>query len=302
MYQHIEEIQADKARIRIDVYSEEPVESLLEDTSFLNYRLAGVEVFQSQTKDRPDFIWYKNKPVKAISYKATHVVLEGQWYEGEIQKILVSLLAKHMLENDLYLFHASAVHYHSKSIMFMGGEGNSGKTMSQIEACKRGGKIISTETIVTDPVGNVVMGSKNVFLRVRAKGTERIDKPNQDEGVAKFFNQTPEFELYYGPAKIDLVVLSDIDGNYSTLAGKMADYEKQYQTFHCLCDYFGMHLLLTPGLPMPLFDTQEQRHKRALFIAEFAQRPYYYIRGKDPQTILDEVDRILERGETKIEV
>ncbi|MHB1653578.1 MAG: hypothetical protein ACYCVD_14065 [Desulfitobacteriaceae bacterium] len=298
MYLYTEEIQAAKARIRIDVQSEQPVTQLLEDTNFLNYRLAGVQVFQDVTREKPDLFWDQTKPVKNIRSEDGSVTIEGDWFEGEIQKIIVSLMAKHMLEQDLYLFHASAVRYRGKTIMFMGGEGNSGKTMSQIEACKRGGQIISTETIVTDPEGHVVMGSKNVFLRVRAKGTERIDKPNQDEGVAKFFNKTPEFELYTGEASIDIVVLPDIDGNYSTLVGEMSTQEKQYQTFHCLCDYFGMHLLLAPGLPMPLFDTENLRAKRTTFIARFtSERPYLFIRGKDPQVIMDELDRLLDRGE-----
>lgn len=295
MYLYTEEIQADKARIRIDVQSEQPVTHLLEDTNFLNYRLAGVQLFHDVTKEKPDLFWDQTQAVKSICYEDGRVTIGGAWFEGEIQKIIVSFMAKHMLEHDLYLFHASAVQYRGKAIMFMGGEGNSGKTMSQIEACKRGGKIISTETIVTDQDGRVVMGSKNVFLRVRAKGTERIDKPNQDEGVAKFFNTTPEFELFAGETSIDTVVLPDIDGNYSAKSAKMSTQEKQYQTFHCLCDYFGMHLLLAPGHPMPLFDTEELRAKRAVFVNKFAkERSYQFIRGKDPQTILDELDRVLD--------
>ena len=75
--------------------------------------------------------------------------------------------------------------------MFMSGEGNHGKTMAQIEGSKRGGLVVSTETTVTDERGWVVTGSKSVFLRTRSKGTERADKPDRDQGVAKFFDQTP---------------------------------------------------------------------------------------------------------------
>ncbi|MBZ4688599.1 MAG: hypothetical protein JG764_2232 [Clostridiales bacterium] len=293
MYLYSEEIKADKAKIRVDIHSEKEVNCLLEDVSFLNYRLAGVEVIKNITQEEPDFVWYREKENKSILYKDDRVILEGEWYQGEIQKILVSLLARRMVEKELYLFHASAVNYQGKTIMFMSGESNSGKTMCQIETCKRGGKIVSTETIVTDPAGNVVMGSKNVFLRVRAKGTERIDKPNQDEGVQKFFSKTPEFELYEVQTNIDLVIMPDIDGHFSTMVGKMADFEKQYQTFHCLCDYFGDHELLAPGLPMPMFDTQELRYQRANFIKEFTKRPYYFMRAKNPQIILDEIESIL---------
>jgi hypothetical protein len=48
--------------------------------------------------------------------------------------------------------------------------------MSQIEACRRGGKLISTETTVIDEAGVAVAGSKTIFLKSRAKGTERADK------------------------------------------------------------------------------------------------------------------------------
>ncbi len=293
MERHVIELKADRARIVIELQSEGPVQDFLHNTEFLNYRLAGVELSEVKTKDEPDLIWHMNKDAKDLSCEGSRVVLRGEWYEGEVQRLLVSLLARRMLEKELYLFHASAVFYMGKAIMFLGGESNSGKTMSQIEACKRGGEIISTETIVTDRDGEVVMGSKKVFLRVRSRGTERIDKPNQDEGVARFFAETPEFALYEGKCNIDLVILPDIDGNYSTVAGAMSDFEKQYQTFHCLCDYFGLHLLLAPGRPMPILDTEELRLQRAAFIRDFARRPYYFIRGKDPQIIIDEVDRIL---------
>lgn len=293
MERRVIEVKADRAKVLIELRSEGPVQDFLLDAEFLNYRLAGVEISEVTTGDEPDLIWNMSKDGKDLSSSGGRVVLEGEWFKGETQRLLVSLLARRMLEKQLYLFHASAVFYRGKAIMFLGGEGNAGKTMSQIEACKRGGKIISTETIVTGRNGEVVMGSKNVFLRNRPKGTERIDKPNQDEGVAKFFAKTPEFALYEKKCNIDLVVLPDIDGNYSTVAGEMSDYEKQYQTFHCLCDYFGLHLLLAPGRPMPILDTEELRQQRADFIRNFAQRPYYFIRGRDPQTIIDEVDRIL---------
>ncbi|CEP69150.1 P-loop containing nucleoside triphosphate hydrolase [Moorella glycerini] len=297
MAQHIEEIAAAGVPLRVDVVSERQYERVLQDEEFLNYRLAGVRRYLDYTLAEADLTWYPDAPGKRMEYDGKQVILYGQWYEGEIQRLLVSLLARKMFKAGLYLFHASAVHYRGKNIAFIGGESNSGKTMAQIEACRRGGAIISTETIVTDASGRVVMGSKNVFLRQRAKGTERIDKPNQDEGVAKFFSRPPEFTIYEGPAVLDLVILPDIDGNYAPLAGEMAPYERQYQTFHCLCDYLGMHILLAPGLPMPLLDDQQLRVQRANFIEQFTKRPYYYIRGANPQVVIDQLDEILNRME-----
>ena len=294
MHLHTEEIRADKTAIRLDVISKEAIESVLSDMSFLNYRLGGVERFTETTIAHPDFIWFKDDAVKSIEYAGSRLVLRGGWFEGEIQRILVSFLGSRIFADDHFIFHASAVNYKGKTVMFMGGESNSGKTMSQIEACKRGATIVSTETLVLDADGTVINGSKNVFLKVRTKGTERIDKPNQDEGVNKFFTKQPDFNLFEGDTNIDIVVMPDIDGNYATVAGEMSEYEKEYQTFHCLDNYIGSPILLSSEQPMPLFDNDALRYKRAKFIKEFAaKRKYLYVRGVGPQVIIDELDKII---------
>lgn len=296
LFHHIEEISSAGVAIRVDVISKDKYERILTDETYLDYRLAGVKRYLEYQRPEADFIWYPDEKEKSISYEKDKVIIKGAWFEGEIQKILVSFLASKMEKAGYYLFHASAVNYRNKTIAFISGESNAGKTMCQVEACRRGGRIVSTETIVTDVRGNVVMGSKKVFLRQRAKGTERVDKPDQDEGIAKFFSQTPEFRLYEEPTGIDIVVVPDIDGNFDTVVAEMADFEKQYQTFHCLCDYIGMHLLLAPKIPMPLFETADMRVQRARFINEFSRRPYYYIRGKNPQIILDQLEIIMDKG------
>ncbi len=294
MHTHTEQIKADQTAIRLDVISKEPCSQVLSDMSFLNYRLGGVERSLATTIAHPDFIWFKDDVTKSVDYAGGRVVLRGEWFEGELQRIIVSFLGSRLYADDRFIFHASAVHYKGKTVMFMGGESNSGKTMSQIEACKRGATIVSTETLVLAPDGTVINGSKSVFLRVRTKGTERIDKPNQDEGVNKFFSKQPDFNLFTGSTHIDLVVMPDIDGNYATVAGEMSQYEKEYQTFHCLDNYIGSPILLSSEQPMPLFDTNGLRYKRARFIREFtSQRTYLYIRGVGPQIIIDELDKYL---------
>jgi hypothetical protein len=40
-------------------------------------------------------------------------------------------------------------------------------------------------------------------------------------------------------------------------------------------------------------DTDERRVRRADFVHRFAVRPYYLIRGRTPQVILDEVEKLL---------
>jgi len=178
--------------------------------------------------------------------------------------------------------------------MFLGGESNSGKSMSQIEGSRRGAEVVSTETVVTDERGWSMLGSKSIFLRKRAKGTERADKLSQDQGVALFFGQAPEVKIRTTPGDIDLVVMPDIDGNYDITSAPLSRFEAEYQTYHCLMNYLGLHQLLAPGLVMPIIDTPELRQRRADFCSRFCERPYHIMRGKTPSDILDEVEKLLD--------
>lgn len=293
MLQLSEEFSCGAARLRVDVYGRQSLEHILDEMTFLNYRLANVKIEPDVTRQDPDVVWHQAAAPKDIRYGDNVLRLDGEWYQGELQKILVSMLALKIEKSGLHAFHASAVHYKDQTIMFLGGESNHGKTMSQIEGCRRGGLVVSTETTVTDEQGVAVMGSKNVFLRVRAKGTERSDLPNQDQGVAKFFDTIPEFVNYDQPGNVDLVILPAIDGHFDTKVVEMIPFEREYQTYHSLMNYFGLNQLLAPGLPMPVIDTDPLRIKRAGFVYRFCQRPYYLIRAKTPQIVWDEVERLL---------
>ena len=66
--------------------------------------------------------------------------------------------------------------------------------MGQIEACRRGAQLVSTETTVIDEAGAVVIGSKEPFLKKRTEGTERADKAAPERGVDKFFGAMPTWE------------------------------------------------------------------------------------------------------------
>lgn len=293
MLQLSEEMSVGAARLRVDVYGRKPLEHVLDEMSFLNYRLANSAIESEVTRPAPDVVWHQDAAGKNIRYENGTLVLTGEWFQGELQKIVVSMLALRMERVGLHPFHASAVRYRDRTIMFLGGETNHGKTMSQIEGCRRGGLVVSTETTVTDERGWAVMGSKNVFLRQRAKGTERSDLPNQDQGVAKFFDKMPPFVNYDEASDVDLVILPAIDGHYDTSVAQMIPFEKEYQTFHSLMNYLGLNQLLAPGLPMPVIDADELRFQRADFAQRFAQRLYYLIRAKTPQIVWDEVERLL---------
>jgi hypothetical protein len=217
----------------------------------------------------------------------------GPWDEGPIQKSIVTMLALRLEERGWHPFHASAVRYRDKSVLFLGGESNHGKSMGQLEANRRGGMLVSTETTVIDEDGVVRMGSKDVYLKKRAKGTERADKEAPNVGVQKFFGEMPTWEVFEEPAPIDVVIVPAIDGNFDPSINDMIPFERQFQTLHSLQNYFLLNELLAPGLPMPIVDTEALRLARAGFVERFSDRPYYFVRAATPQVLLDAVDGVL---------
>src|SRR5437868_5374271 len=101
-----EEFASGKARLRIDVYGEKPVAHVLDEMTFLNYRLADVKI-EKAAKAKPDVIFKKDEPKKTLTYKDGTLTATGEWYQGEMQKILVSMLALKMEEAGLHPFHSS---------------------------------------------------------------------------------------------------------------------------------------------------------------------------------------------------
>ena len=287
-----EEFVAGPARLRVDVSGPEPREHVLEDMNFLNYRLADVRIAPEVTLEEPDIAWRQDGP-KSIAYDGSRMMFGGSWPAGPIQKVIVTMLALRMEAVRLHPFHASAVRYRDRTVMFLGGESNHGKSMGQIEACRRGALLVSTETTVIDEDGRVIMGSKSAFLKKRTEGTERADKAAPERGVEKFFGEMPTWNVYTERSPVDVVVVPAIDGNFEPSLAEMIPFERQFQTFHSLQNYFLLNELLAPGFPMPIVDTEPLRTARAAFVERFSDRPYYFVRAATPQVLLDEVDRIL---------
>jgi hypothetical protein len=287
-----EEMSAETARLRVDVYGSQPREHVLEDLNFLNYRLADVRISPEVTNSQPDIVMHEDGD-KSISYDGRTMTFTGPWPAGPIQKVVVTMLALRMEATGLHPFHASAVRYRGKTVMFLGGESNHGKSMGQIEACRRGALLVSTETTVVDTAGRAVKGSKEPFIKKRTEGTERADKAAPEAGVAKFFGGMPTWDLYTEPSNVDVVVVPAIDGNYSPALAEMIPFERQFQTFHSLQNYFLLNEQLAADWPMPMVDTDELRVARAKWVTWFTDRPYYFVRAATPQVLLDEVDKIL---------
>ncbi len=287
-----EEMSAGAARLRVDVHGGEPREHVLEDMNFLNYRLADVRLEPAVTLGEPDIVWHQDGP-RDIAYDGRRVTFTGPWPAGPIQKVVVAILALRMEAAGLHPFHASAVRYRGRTVMFLGGESNHGKSMAQIEACRRGALLVSTETTVVDEAGRAVVGSKEPFIKKRTEGTERADKAAPDRGVEKFFGAMPSWGLYTQPSVVDIVVVPAIDGNFDPTLAEMIPFERQFQTLHSLQNYFLLNELLAAGFPMPIVDTEELRRARAGFVARFSERPYYFVRAATPQVLMDEVEAVL---------
>jgi hypothetical protein len=289
-----EEFLSGGARLRIDLVGGRRAR-FLDDTAFLEYRLADVTVCPEVSKERADVVWRVDVTEKAVRYRDGQLLLDGAWEQGELNKIAVTMLALQLERARLHPFHSSAVRYRDRTILFLGGESNHGKSMSQIEGCRRGGLLVSTETTVVDESGRAVAGSKSVFLRQRAKGTERADIPDQDEGVAKFFAETPDFVPHEEPSEVGLVVMPAIDGHFDTKVAPMNAFEREYQTFHSLMNYLGLNqLLATGGIVMPIVDDDDLRERRGEFCSRFAAgRPYFMVRARTPQLLWDEVEQLM---------
>jgi hypothetical protein len=283
------------ARLRVDVLGGPPRDHVLDDMHFLDYRLAEVRIEPVVSLSEADVVWDLEGD-KAVSYDGRRMRLSGAWPAGPLQKVIVTMLALRMESLGLHPFHASAVRYRDRTVLFLGGESNHGKSMGQIEACRRGALLVSTETTVIDEGGVAVLGSKQPFIKKRAEGTERADKSggaSPEAGVQKFFGAMPGWEILREPTNVDVVIVPAIDGNYEPSLTEMIAFERQFQTFHSVQNYFLLNELLAPGLPMPVVDTEARRRARADFVERFTSRPYYLVRAANPRVLLDEVDRIL---------
>jgi hypothetical protein len=260
--------------------------------AFLDYRLADVAMTTEPTLPDADIVWDQDAG-KSVAYDGRRMTFGGPWPPGPIQKVIVTMLALRLEAAGLHPFHASAVRYRDRTILFLGGESNHGKSMGQIEACRRGALLVSTETTVIDEDGIAVYGSRRPFLKKRTEGTERADKAAPERGVEKFFGDMPTWTIHEEASRVDVVIVPAIDGNFEPSCAEMIPFERQFQTFHSVQNYFLTNELLAPGFPMPLVDTDELRGARADFVRRFSERPYYFVRAATPQVLLDEVDKVV---------
>ena len=287
-----EEFSAGAARLRIDVHGGPPRSHVLDDLSFLNYRLADVTISPEVTLGRPDIVWHQ-EGAKSVTYDGSQVTFTGDWPAGPLQKVIVAVLALRMEDVGLHPSHSAAVNYRGKTFLFLGGESNHGKSMGLIEAGVRGALQVASETTIISDDGRAVAGSVDAFLVKRTEGTERSDKAAPNRGVEKFWGEMPAWGMYDGTPDIDLVIVPAIDGNFDPATNPLIPFERQFQFLHSLQNYFLTNELLAPGHVMPMIDDDALRARRAEFVARFCERPFFFIRAATPQILLDQVEGIL---------
>ena len=291
-----EEYSAGPARLRVDVRGGEPRAHVLDDLSFLNYRLADVRISPEITLAEPDIVWNQDGD-KAVRYDGRTVTFTGTWPAGPLQKTIVAVLALRMEAAGLHPSHSAAVQYRGRTFLFLGGESNHGKSMGLIEAGVRGALQVASETTVISDDGRAVTGSVEPFLVRRTEGTERSDKAAPNKGVEKFWGEMPTWGMYTGEAPaIDLVIVPAIDGNFDPATNRLIPFEAQFQFLHSLQNYLLTNELLAPGHVIPMLDNDALRQRRAEFVASFCERPFFFIRAANPQVLMDEVDRVLADG------
>ncbi|MEA2677932.1 MAG: hypothetical protein QOJ81_2073, partial [Chloroflexota bacterium] len=109
-----EEMTCGPAKLRIDVVGDTAREHVLDDLSFMNYRLADVSVSQTPTLPAADIV-IKQGGQKEIDYDGRVMTFTGDWPAGPIQKVIVALLALKLEDQGLHPCHSSAVRYRGKS-------------------------------------------------------------------------------------------------------------------------------------------------------------------------------------------
>ena len=95
-----EQFSACGAPLRVDVYGSTPREHVLDDLSFLNYRLADVVISPDVTVATPDIVW-QSDGAKGVSYDGSTLTFTGDWPAGPLQKAIVTMLTLRLEERGL---------------------------------------------------------------------------------------------------------------------------------------------------------------------------------------------------------
>ena len=288
-----EELSAGPAKLRIDVDGSEPLDHVLDDMNFLNYRLADVRISPEVSLAEPDIVWHRDAD-KGIAYDGRTMTLsgavagrsdpEGRRHDagaadGGGRPPSVPCLGRPLSRQD-------------GPVPWRGVEPR------QVDGPDRGLQARRAARVDRDdghrrgrapPSWAPASRSSRSGPRAPSAPTRRHPTAVSRSSSARCRAGSCTRE----PSNVDVVIVPAIDGNFDPSSAELIPFERQFQTFHSLQNYFLLNELLAPGFAMPMVDTDRLREARADFVRRFAERPYFFIRAATPQVLLDEMDRVL---------
>ena len=237
------------ARLRVDVLGGPPREHVLDDMDFLELPAGRRPHRVRRDAARRRTSSGMSRPARTSPTTAAPCASRATGRRGRIQKVIVTMLALRMEALGLHPSHSSAVRYRDRTILFLGGESNHGKSMGQIEACRRAaasqhrdhrhrrGRLRGDGLRGRVPARSAPR-APSALTRPPRKGVEQVLGGHADLGAV------PE-----GRARIDVVIVPAIDGNFDPDEQQLHPFEAQFQAFHSLQNYFLTNELLAPASP-----------------------------------------------------
>ena len=224
--------------------------------------------------------------------------LRRAWPAGPIQKVIVAC-SRCGWRPRLHPFHASAVRYRDRTILFLGGESNHGKSMGQIEACRRGALLVSTETTVIDESGSVVIGLEGaVPEEARPRAPSAPTRPRPERGVEKFFGEHADLgALHRAERRRPRHRARPSTATSTPRAGRDDPVRAPVPDAPLAPELLPAQRAARTRHPDAASSTRSRcAGARAAFVERFAERPYFFVRAATPQVLLDEVERVLWPG------
>ena len=197
-----EEMSAGAARLRVDVYGGEPREHVLDDLTFLNYRLADVRISPDGDAGGAGHRLAPGRREGDRLRRSRRMTFTGPWPAGPIQKVIVTMLALRMEAVGLHPFHASAVRYRGKTRPLP----RRRVEPRQVDGPDRGLPPRRAARSHRDD-GHRRGRPRRRWARSRHvpqeadRGHRAADKAAPKRGVEKFFGEMPTWGMYDGPSQ-----------------------------------------------------------------------------------------------------
>ena len=232
-----EEMSAGTARLRVDVYGSEPREHVLDDLTFLNYRLADVRISPEVTLAEPDIIWQQDGD-KAIRYDGRVMRFTGPWPAGPSRRS--SSRCSRFGWRRWGCIPPTA----RPSIIAAGPCSSWAASPTTARAWATSKRAFAARSRSRPrPRSSTRVATPSPAPRTPSSGSaprapSGPTRPPPNKGVEKFWGEMPTWGMYRGTPNIDLVIVPAIDGNFDPATNELIPFERQFQFLHSLQNYF----------------------------------------------------------------